>query len=248
MRPLRFLFFAFFIIFFSKSASGQNIKFKTLSTNDGLSNNSITDLVSDNDGVLWIATWDGLNSYNGNTFTVYKHDLKTAKSIAGNNISKLKKDRKGNIWVFTKDKKISKYLGNNKFQNFVFDATPQNLMITQSGTIGVKTDKTSYEFINNEFKITQFVEEKKEDKSILKGILLNKYPDVIINDVLKDKSGHIWYATRRNGVYIIPNNTDNRNNEQVDHYFHDLYDPHSFNSDEVEKNIRRCFWQHMAWT
>ena len=241
MRPLRFLFFAFFIIFFSKSASGQNIKFKTLSTNDGLSNNSITDLVSDNDGVLWIATWDGLNSYNGNTFTVYKHDLKTAKSIAGNNISKLKKDRKGNIWVFTKDKKISKYLGNNKFQNFVFDATPQNLMITQSGTIGVKTDKTSYEFINNEFKITQFVEEKKEDKSILKGILLNKYPDVIINDVLKDKSGHIWYATRRNGVYIIPNNTDNRNNEQVDHYFHDLYDPHSFNSDEVEKIYEDAF-------
>ncbi|MBU2948668.1 AraC family transcriptional regulator [Zobellia uliginosa] len=232
MRPL---FFIFLILLFSNFISGQNIKFKTLSTNDGLSNNSITDIISDNDGVLWIATWDGLNSYNGNTFTVYKHDLKTSNSIAGNNIERLKKDKKGNIWILTKDKKVSKYIGDNNFQNFTFNDTPQYLVLTQNGTIGIKTGRTNYEFVEGKFVESEFFEEKKEDESILQGILLNKYPNTIINDVFKDKSGHIWYATRRNGVYIIPNTTNNRDNEQIDHYFHDLYDPHSFNSDEVER-------------
>ncbi len=191
-------------------------------------------MVSDDDGALWIATWDGLNRYNGSTFTVYKHDIKVPNSIAGNNIEHLKKDIAGNIWVLTKDKKLSRYIGNDKFQNFSFDTTPKNLMITQNGTIGITTQKNNYEFIDGEFIENQFVE-KKEDKRILEDILLKKHPNNIINDVLKDKSGHIWYATRRNGVYIIPNHRNNLNNEQIDHYFHDLYNPHSFNSDEVEK-------------
>ena len=39
----------------------QKIKFKTITAKDGLSNNSVNDIVSDQDGVLWIATWDGVN-------------------------------------------------------------------------------------------------------------------------------------------------------------------------------------------
>ncbi|CAM4114419.1 two-component regulator propeller domain-containing protein [Zobellia roscoffensis] len=232
---LPFLFFGFFTMLLSNPIFGQNIKFKTLSTNDGLSNNSINDIISDDDGLLWIATWDGLNSYNGTTFTTYKHDLKTPNSIAGNHTFNLKKDAEGHIWVITKDYKVSRYLGNGKFQNFSFDSTPKNLMLTQNGTIGVKTSKVNYEFIDGNFEESQFVEEKQEDEYILKSILLSKYPNIFINDVLKDTAGHIWYATRRNGVYIIPNHRNNLNNEQINHYFHDLYNPHSFNSDEVEK-------------
>ena len=51
----------------------QKIKFKTITAKDGLSNNSVNDIVSDQDGVLWIATWDGVNLYDGNSFKVFNH-------------------------------------------------------------------------------------------------------------------------------------------------------------------------------
>ncbi|MBU2975352.1 AraC family transcriptional regulator [Zobellia sp. B3R18] len=235
MKRSPLLLLTLFMWMLGTSVFAQHIKFKTLSTNDGLSNNSITDIVSDHDGILWIATWDGLNSYNGNTFTVYKHDLKTPKSIAGNNIERLKKDREGHIWILTKEKKLSRYIGDGQFQNFVFDDAPKYITLTKNGNIGIKTSTSSYTFTEGKFVKSEFVEEKQEDKGILKGILLSKYPNSIINDVLKDRSGNIWYATRKNGVYIIPNNASNRDNEQIDHYFHDLYDPYSFKSNEVEK-------------
>ncbi|WP_076457207.1 AraC family transcriptional regulator [Zobellia uliginosa] len=241
MKPPFLLLYILLMLLPINPVFGQNIKFKTLSTNDGLSNNSITDLISDDDGLLWIATWDGLNSYNGQKFTVYKHDIKNSTSIAGNNVQHLKKDGQGNIWILTKDKKISKHLGNGKFQNFSFDEPLQYMTLTKEGRIGIRTDNTHYEFIDGNFKEAKFVEKKKEDNSILRELLLNKYPNTIINDVLKDKSGHIWYATRRNGIYIIPNSIANRNNDRIDHYYYDLYDPYSFNSNEVERIYEDSF-------
>lgn len=236
MKLPKNILYTIFLVFIASQLYGQKIKFKTLNTNDGLSNNSITDIVSDHDGKLWIATWDGLNSYNGNTFTVYKHDLKTPKSIAGNNIERLKIDREGHIWILTNDKKLSRYIGDGQFQNFIFDdAPPQYVTRTKNGNIAIKTSTSSYTFSEGKFVESEFSEEKQDDKRVLEDILQSKYPNTIINDVLKDRSGNIWYATRKNGVYIIPNNASNRDNEQIDHYVHDLYNPYSFKSNEVEK-------------
>ena len=38
----------------------------------GLSQGRVTSLVRDRDGVLWIATWDGLNRFDGYKFSCYK--------------------------------------------------------------------------------------------------------------------------------------------------------------------------------
>ena len=37
---------------------------------DGLSNANPTCFYQDNDGLLWIGTWDGLNVYDGNNFLI----------------------------------------------------------------------------------------------------------------------------------------------------------------------------------
>ncbi|MGY5355224.1 two-component regulator propeller domain-containing protein [Wenyingzhuangia sp. IMCC45467] len=231
MRLYLFLLFCF-ISFFAWS---QNIKFKNYTTNQGLSNNSVIDIENDTDGGLWIATWDGLNYFDGADFVVFKHSIDNKESISGNYIIKIEKDNDGVIWILTKNGKVSKYLGNNRFKNFVFDKEVTNIKISEEGNVVVFTSTMVWEFIENHFVKKKTPAIDVDNAIVFKNILLAKYPKLIINDVLKDKKGNIWFATRRNGLYIIPNNSNNIQNTQIDHYTVDMYSPYTFGSNEIEK-------------
>jgi len=49
----------------------KQFSFKTLTINDGLSQNSVISIAQDSIGYLWLATQDGLNRYNGSEFKYY---------------------------------------------------------------------------------------------------------------------------------------------------------------------------------
>ncbi|TGV03170.1 hypothetical protein [Flavivirga rizhaonensis] len=118
----------------------QHIKFESFETSSGLSNNSVIDIENDLDGGLWIATWDGLNYYDGYEFTIYKHDVNDNTSIPGNYIVKLERDNAGFIWIFTRGGNVSKYIGNNKFQNLKFDEAPKRMEVSKKGNIIIQTE------------------------------------------------------------------------------------------------------------
>ena len=54
-------------------AWGQ-INFSYISINDGLSQSTVFSIAQDKLGNMWFATYDGINKYDGYTFTVYQHD------------------------------------------------------------------------------------------------------------------------------------------------------------------------------
>jgi signal transduction histidine kinase/ligand-binding sensor domain-containing protein/DNA-binding response OmpR family regulator len=98
--------FAFLIIFLLGSliplkVIGQDIRFKHLTTNDGLSQNAILSMVQDKDGYLWFGTKDGLNKYDGYQFTVFQNEPGNATSISSNYITELFTDKSGKIWIGT---------------------------------------------------------------------------------------------------------------------------------------------------
>lgn len=207
---------------------GQPIKFENFTTNQGMSNNSVIDIENDKDGGLWIATWDGLNYYDGYNFKIFKHHFSDSATISSDYIMKLVKDKTGIIWLITKDGHVNRYVGNSKFEKFKFKEIPQSIQLSQQGNAVVHTGTNYYEFKDGNFtKIPpNFI--KKTVTTRLKNILLKKYPHLIINDVLKDKTGNIWYATRKNGLYIITNKNT------IEHYTSDLYFPYSISSNEIE--------------
>lgn len=229
-----------FLIFFTiltGAIYGQNIKFKTLSTADGMSNNSVNDIVSDKDGVLWIATWDGLNLYDGYNFNIFNHIQNDSTSISSNKIRQLIKDSSGDIWVLTNNESISKYIGNNKFKNYIFKSRPWRLFLSKEGNLIVEVGDIGSYFLFKDGVFTKTTNEniKQNDNAELDNILLSKYPNLFINESLIDSKGNIWYATRNNGLYIIPNTTTNIHNEIVDHYEYDIYSTYSFTRNEIEK-------------
>lgn len=221
------------LLLISICSGAQHIKFKTFDISTGLSSNSIVDIENDNNGGLWIATINGLNYYDGFNFKVFKNDIENSNSIPNNYILKLKKDRYGTIWILTQDKKICRYIGNNKFENFKFNHKVDDLLVSDSENILIKSSNISYEFIEGRFEVSDSKITTK-NTTALKELLLIKHPNVIINTILKDKAGNIWYATRKSGLYIIPNTNANINNNRIDHYTHDIYSNYSFKSNEID--------------
>tara|TARA_R110002050_G_scaffold92269_1_gene193122 strand:+ start:13595 stop:17452 length:3858 start_codon:yes stop_codon:yes gene_type:complete len=226
-------YFLLLFILLNNSVLSQNVKFNPLTTKDGLSNNSVEDIENDINGGLWIATWDGLNYYDGYEFTVFKHDIENSNSIAGNYITKVKRDAKGTIWILTEDSKISRYIGNKQFKNYTFDCDPTDISLSKNGNIVVYTQTKCYEFISGQFQKSDVLITNAKNEA-LKNMLLIEHPNIIINSVLKDTSGNIWYATRKSGLFIIKNNIDKVNKYHIEHYTQDPYSANSINSNEVE--------------
>ncbi|WP_028890820.1 two-component regulator propeller domain-containing protein [Tenacibaculum sp. 47A_GOM-205m] len=228
------LFFLFFIVV--ANSLGQSLKFKTLTTKEGLSNNSVNDIISDDKGRLWVATWDGLNRYDGNNFKIFKHVDNDTTSLPGNVIYALQKDTNGSLWCLTDNNSVSKLHKESIFQNFSFKDTPVNFRFSKKKNLVVETKNSKYyEFDGTKFTEIEANQVFNKEPLVHEQLLLNEYPEVVINESYQDRKGNIWYATRKNGLYVIRNNQINIHDTQIEHYTYDLYNPYSFTSNEIEK-------------
>ena len=87
----------------------QSIPLKSLTVENGLSNNKVNTVIQDQTGFIWFGTDDGLNRYDGYSFKIFRHDPEDSNSISDNCIWSLTEDKKGNIWIGTKAGVLNKY-------------------------------------------------------------------------------------------------------------------------------------------
>ena len=87
MQIRRLLIFAIFFLLGSTSIlaqSNKELKFETISINDGLSQGMVNAILQDHYGFMWFATNDGLNRFDGYNFSIFKNNVEDSNSIAGN--------------------------------------------------------------------------------------------------------------------------------------------------------------------
>lgn len=82
-------------------AQPQKINFTSLTSKDGLSSNVVTAILKDRYGIMWFATEDGLNKYDGTSFTVYRHQPGDTSSLPTNEVVALHEDPSGTLWIGT---------------------------------------------------------------------------------------------------------------------------------------------------
>ncbi len=78
---------------------GKDIRFTRLSTEEGLSQTRVLQIVQDDQGFMWFGSQYGLNRYDGYKFKVFKHEAGNPNSLSGVFISSLFKDRSGSLWI-----------------------------------------------------------------------------------------------------------------------------------------------------
>ncbi|MEA1972359.1 MAG: two-component regulator propeller domain-containing protein, partial [Candidatus Cloacimonadota bacterium] len=91
----------FILIQFKVMFSLSDIKFRHLTTADGLTQNIITDILQDKEGYMWFGTRNGLNKFDGFRVTQYFHNEQDSTSLAANSEILLWNDSEGNMWVYT---------------------------------------------------------------------------------------------------------------------------------------------------
>lgn len=124
MRLLKFFYTILFSTFFQSAAiaNGDAPFFvQQYDNRNGLSNSSINHIFRDAGNLLWVATWDGLNMYDGSVFHVFNYNKENDfKSIGSNVIQQVTEDKRGNIWVTTIEG-ISRYeKQTGKFYNYFY--------------------------------------------------------------------------------------------------------------------------------
>ena len=97
-------------LFVSLLAHAQlNCTFTHYSQENGLSENSVMDMVQDHDGMIWFATWDGINRFNGYDFKVYKARKENEMRWSSNRVDHLQVDKQGDVWCITYDGRVFRF-------------------------------------------------------------------------------------------------------------------------------------------
>ena len=85
MKTLLSILFLFFATY------GYSQSEKLFTVDRELSNSNINQIYQAKDGVIWIATDDGLNRYDGAKFSIYKHKEGNDSSFTGHRTKRIKR-------------------------------------------------------------------------------------------------------------------------------------------------------------
>ena len=172
-------------------SANENIRFRNISIEDGLSQATAEVIYQDSKGYIWIGTSDGLNRYNGYEFKVYKYSEDSKNSLTSNSIVDIKEDNNGNIWVSTSNG-LNKIDADTYYVNNYLDYTQggslsnfniTEMLVTEDGKLVIGTT----DGLN--------LYDEKLDKFIR---ILEKENDLtsqFIYSLGSDDEGNIWVGT-----------------------------------------------------
>jgi signal transduction histidine kinase/ligand-binding sensor domain-containing protein/DNA-binding response OmpR family regulator len=152
-------------------------------------------MIQDRAGYLWFGTYDGVDRYDGNGFTSYKHDPENPNSINSGSVQALCEDEKGNIWIGTSlgldrlepaSGRFIHYLPHSQESGINYSNYVLSICEGKSGILWIGTGDGLSKFDEAKKTFTIF---KHDDKDSL--TISNNF----VHALLKDKNGSIWIGT-----------------------------------------------------
>ncbi len=199
------------------------LHFKSLTINDGLSQGYVSSITQDKEGFIWFATGDGLNKYDGYSFTVYHHDPDDSTSIASDDLTYVFEDSKQRLWIGTRNNGLEYF---DRRTNTFYHFRKTNLPDLISDKIGVLSeDKTGALWVSTDLGIDRLEIVPLRKATPGKGFFneytprfthiradknfVEKKPDELVRgSFFTDAGGHTFVATRTR-IYELVFNADN---------------------------------------
>ena len=107
LKPIILLVTLFLLVGYRLHAQNPSCLFTHYSLDDGLSQNTVMSMTQDSKGLLWFATWNGLNRFDGVRFKNYKLQWGSPAGLSNSRIDYVQADRLGRIWGVTYSHHVS---------------------------------------------------------------------------------------------------------------------------------------------
>jgi signal transduction histidine kinase/ligand-binding sensor domain-containing protein len=207
----------------------ESIEFVRISREQGLSHSTVTAITQDQTGYMWFGTEDGLNKYDGYTFTTFRPDPQR-NSISHIFVWTVYQDRDGTLWIGTLGGGLNRFdRRTGRFTNYSLD--PGNrYSLNSNGVSAILEDRAGALWVGtlggglNRFdresqRFRHYMPDEGDPRSLSHHSVWAIY---------EDRDGVLWVGTT-NGL-----NRFDPDREQFVRYLNDPNDPHSLSNDIVQ--------------
>ncbi|HWB26573.1 MAG TPA: two-component regulator propeller domain-containing protein [Chitinophagaceae bacterium] len=230
MRLNQFITILFLLLAYPALSQKQDLKFDHFSTANGLSQSNVACILQDSRGFMWFGTRDGLNRYDGYTFTVYRNIAGDSASLDNNYVNHIIEDSDGIIWVATNGGGISGFdRKKNTFKNYRHDdrnpasiaSNYVNYVFADSrGNIWAGTDGGGLDKLNKATgKFTHYAYKPGDASGV---------GDNFIRSIQEDREHNLWVGTVNKGLDLFDPATNT-----FTHFQHDYKNPSSLSNNDV---------------
>lgn len=212
----------------------NNILFQHITIEQGLSQATVNCILQDSKGFMWFATQDGLNKYDGYSFTVYKHDPEDPNTISQNYVTALIEDQDGFIWIGTRVNGFSRFdPAAGAFKHYVHDPrepvglsnnSVKDICADRDGLLWIATEGGGLNRFNPKTGIfTHYRQDPRNPDSLSSDTVICIY---------NDHDGTIWAGTSE-GLNRLDSQTG-----RFTRYVNDPKDPGSLSDNEITSIYR----------
>jgi ligand-binding sensor domain-containing protein/signal transduction histidine kinase len=198
----------------------QQPRFERISTKNGLSQNTVFGIAQDQQGFMWFSTQEGVNRYDGHTFTVLRQDLSDSNSLSNNFCGPLLVDRRGRIWIGTEGSGVDIFDPRTKrFRNLGHD-TKSSTSLIGNVIAALSEDAEGRVWVGTRSGLSIVDPEKLTARNFRSGD--NGLPGDVVGAFLNDRYNRMWVGTSggaalydkdREHFLVLP--FDDRQNLQV---------------------------------
>ncbi|MBM2840504.1 MAG: response regulator receiver protein, partial [Bacteroidetes bacterium] len=185
----------------------RDLRFDHLSTPQGLSQDIVTAIIQDHQGLMWFGTEDGLNRYDGYSMKIYKYDTRDSTTVSLNGIGDIYEDSRGRLWIGTSNGLNLFDRDRDRFIRFAHD--PGNGgSLSNNGVSMIREDRHNMLWVATAKGLNRY----DEDKQVFVRYFHDPHDSTSINadgviSLLLDRMGTLWFTTT-NGICRYDETTD----------------------------------------
>ena len=211
------------------TAAQRPMYFRHLTLQDGLSQNTITFILQDSRGFIWLGSENGLNRYDGHKFVHYHRDRNDPQSLGGEFIWSIAEDQESNLWLATDKGGVARWdRQSDTFKNYRHDPNNVNslssnsvrtLIVGKQGQIWIGLSDGGLNVLDP---ISGRIERLVHDPDNVSSLSSNA-----VYAIYQDRAGSIWVGTDA-GLNLF-----NQRNRSFLRYQNKPDDPQTLSNDRV---------------
>jgi signal transduction histidine kinase/DNA-binding response OmpR family regulator len=176
----------------------QELSIRQLDRTDGLSQNSVFAITQDADGFMWLGTRNGLNKYDGASFTTYRQGIGQAIDLVSDDIRELYFDEHRElIWIGTSEGLSSYHPIQEQFKQYPFSDTENKASPYISS---ICSDHNQRVWIGSSLGLHYIDQDRLYTVSVV-GLKGN------VSTLVEDHFRRFWIGTTK-GLYLLTTSSD----------------------------------------